>query len=115
MLGRSGAIGGHGPKEKQAWGAGAGEATNVSGFAAVLLSAFTCQVISSKRHNGKAILSNVEIYKTDLVLQVKSSIKFCRKQCNAPQETDVGRRTHKIISHGSEYSRICHCHEERLH
>lgn len=73
---------------------------NVYGFVAALLSAFTCQVVSSKRHKGKAILNNVEVYKTDLVLQVKSSSKFCRKQCNVPQETDVGRRTHKIIGHG---------------
>lgn len=69
-------------------------------FAAALLSAFTCQVLSSKRHNGKAKLNNVEVHKTELKLQVKSSVKFCRKQYNAPQETDVGRRTHKIIGHG---------------
>lgn len=87
-------------KGKAGVGGWAGEATNVYGFAAALLSAFTGQVVSSKRHNSEAILNNVEVYKTDLVLQVKSSTKFCRKQCNAPQETDVGRRTHKIIGHG---------------
>ena len=44
-------------------------------FAAALLSAFTCQIISSKRCNFKAISNNIEVYKTEFMLQAKSNIK----------------------------------------